>query len=86
MTSNGLISSYAIITSDKHGTILSANQNASKLFGRAIIDMIGENVHILMPNPYREQHETYMDRYHRTNDARVIGKSRGNTQNNITYI
>lgn len=76
MTSNGLLSSYAIITSDKHGTILSANQNASKLFGKAIVDLIGQNVTILMPSPFKDQHETYMDRYHRTNEPRVLGRSR----------
>ena len=78
MTSTDRIaSSYAIISSDKHGTILSANQNASKLFGRAIVDLVGQKLNILMPSPYAEQHDTYMERYHKTNEPRVLGRSRG---------
>lgn len=72
------LSSYAVITSDKHGTILSANQNASKMFGFSTSEFIGNKINVLMPSPYAEQHDTYMKHYQTTKEPHVIGKSRGN--------
>jgi two-component system sensor kinase FixL len=46
------------------------------LFGYAETEAVGSNVSILMPSPYREQHDQYLIRYFQTNEARVIGKGR----------
>jgi len=70
------LASYAVVTSDKHGTIVSVNQNACQMFGYAREEMVGKKVNILMPSPYREQHDTYMSRYHSTRVPHVIGRSR----------
>lgn len=71
------LGSYAVVTSDKHGTILSANNNALQLFGYSAGELIGKKVNILMPSPYSGQHDTYLSRYHSSNKARIIGSSRG---------
>eukprot|EP01095_Lingulamoeba_sp_RSL-Kostka_P011373 TRINITY_DN42_c2_g2_i1.p1 TRINITY_DN42_c2_g2~~TRINITY_DN42_c2_g2_i1.p1 ORF type:complete len:716 (+),score=251.19 TRINITY_DN42_c2_g2_i1:62-2209(+) len=76
MSSSQLLAKYAVVTCDTHGTILSANQNITKVFGYSVGELIGENVSILMPSPYKEQHDSYISRYQKTQKARVLGKSR----------
>src|SRR5438067_1215912 len=38
--------------------------------------MLGKNVKLLMPTPYRENHDSYLDRYLRTGEKRIIGIGR----------
>lgn len=66
----------AVVTSDDNGTILSANEYALALFGFEKDNFIGRNVNILMPSPYKEQHNDYIRRYKNTKKPRVLGKSR----------
>jgi len=67
---------YAVVTSDKHGTILTVNAGALKMFGYAQNELVGKKVNILMPKPYSEQHDDYMTRYLQTKQPHVIGRSR----------
>ena len=71
------LTSYAVVTSDKHGTILSVNRKAMQMFGYSQEELVGKKVNILMPAPYSEQHDTYISRYHHTREAHIIGGSRG---------
>jgi len=73
---SSVIASYAVVTSDVHGTILSVNQNVTRLFGYPAEELLGENVSILMPSPYREQHDRYIERYITSKKPRVLGRSR----------
>ena len=50
----------AIITMDASGTILSVNDATSSMFGYADEDLIGAQITLLMPSPYREQHQRYV--------------------------
>eukprot|EP01104_Vermistella_antarctica_P018328 TRINITY_DN6740_c0_g1_i1.p1 TRINITY_DN6740_c0_g1~~TRINITY_DN6740_c0_g1_i1.p1 ORF type:complete len:726 (-),score=160.94 TRINITY_DN6740_c0_g1_i1:300-2477(-) len=68
--------SLAVVTSDAKGIILSTNTFATKLFGYGRAQMVGKNVSMLMGSPYREQHDSYMARYAKTQVPRVLGTSR----------
>jgi two-component system sensor kinase FixL len=66
----------AIITIDEQGTIESFSAAASRLFGYDSSEVTGQNVRMLMPSPYREQHDGYLSHYRDTGERRVIGKGR----------
>jgi two-component system sensor kinase FixL len=66
----------AIITIDESGTIESFSSAASRLFGFEPSEVVGQNVKMLMPSPYREQHDSYLEHYRRTGERRIIGKGR----------
>jgi two-component system CheB/CheR fusion protein len=66
----------AIITIDESGIIDSVNPAAEQMFGYSATEMIGQNVKMLMPSPYREEHEGYLARYLRTGEKRIIGIGR----------
>jgi PAS domain S-box-containing protein len=66
----------AIITVDEAGTIESANRATADLFGYEEGDLVGHNVRMLMPPPFVDEHDGYLERYHRTGEARIIGIGR----------
>lgn len=66
----------AMIVIDPKGRIQSFSSAAERLFGRQADDVIGKNVNMLMPSPYREGHDGYIERYLRTGERRIIGVGR----------
>ncbi len=62
----------AIITADEHGIIDTANPAVEKMFGYQASELIGRNVAMLMPEPYRKEHDRYIDRYLMTGKGRLI--------------
>ncbi|HXF11244.1 MAG TPA: PAS domain S-box protein [Desulfuromonadaceae bacterium] len=65
-----------IITIDDRGIIESINPSAQKIFGYSPDEAIGKNVKILMPEPYRHEHDGYLKNYRHTGHARIIGIGR----------
>ena len=65
-----------IITIDEHGIVESMNPAAEKTFGFKAEEVIGKNVSILMPSPYREEHDSYLGSYLRSGHAKIIGIGR----------
>jgi len=65
-----------IITIDERGTVESINPAACNLFGRLPEEVIGNNINMLMPAPYKEQHDEYLHRYQRTGNPHIIGIGR----------
>lgn len=69
----------AMIVIDAYGKILSFSQGATRMFGYAEADLIGENISVLMPSPDRERHDRYISRYLETGERRIIGIGRVTT-------
>jgi two-component system CheB/CheR fusion protein len=66
----------AIITIDEAGAVLSFNRGAEHMFGYEADEVLGRNVRMLMPAPYREEHDEYLSRYRETGVPRIIGVGR----------
>jgi two-component system sensor kinase FixL len=66
----------AVIIIDASGAIRRINRAASEMFGYSEEELLGEDVSCLMPEPHRSWHHQYMQRYHETGTASVIGIGR----------
>ncbi len=66
----------AIISIDATGIIESVNPATETLFGYAAAELIGQNVKILMPEPYRGEHDSYIRQYRHTGQRKIIGSGR----------
>jgi two-component system sensor kinase FixL len=66
----------ATVVIERDGTIVSFNNAAIRQFGYAEAEVLGQNVRILMPEPYKGEHDGYMQRYLRTGERRIIGVDR----------
>jgi PAS domain S-box-containing protein len=65
-----------IITIDEAGRIEKFNPAAERMFGFVTDEVIGENVNILMPPPFCDEHDAYIERYLATGINKIIGIGR----------
>lgn len=66
----------AIITIDVRGIVRGFNRAAAKMFGYTADEVVGQNVKMLMPQPYAAEHDGYLERYLRTGEPHIIGIGR----------
>lgn len=66
----------AIVVIDGGGTIRSANPATEQIFGYPVDHLIGQNVSILMPEPFRSRHDGYIQHHLTTGEQRIIGIGR----------
>jgi len=65
-----------IITIGDRGTVESFNQSAEHIFGYIAAEVIGNNVKMLMPEPYHEEHDDYLHNFMSTGIRKIIGSGR----------
>jgi two-component system sensor kinase FixL len=77
-----------IITVNEQGSVLSFNPAAVRIFGYRPEEVLGRDVNILMPDPYKGLHPGYLRRYLKTQEPRIIGTGRevvGRRQDGATF-
>lgn len=77
-----------VIIIDSQGIVQDFNPACESLFGYPAEEVIGQNVRMLMPGPYREEHDGYLARYRATGERRIIGIGReveGRRKNGSTF-
>jgi diguanylate cyclase (GGDEF)-like protein/PAS domain S-box-containing protein len=87
---NGILDNVyeAILTIDHIGTIQSFNKAAERIFGYDTAEVMGNNVKMLMPSPYIDEHDGYLSRYLQERTPRVIGigrKVQGQRKNGMIF-
>ncbi|MBB3592542.1 PAS domain S-box-containing protein [Rhizobium sp. BK529] len=78
----------AVISIDDAGWITSFNPAAEAMFGYTPQEAIGNNIKMLMPEPYHSEHDTYLGNYRRTGEERIIGTTRmvsGRRKNGVIF-
>ncbi|MCP5367701.1 MAG: transporter substrate-binding domain-containing protein [Hyphomicrobiales bacterium] len=65
-----------VIVIDAQGIIETFSPAAQSIFGYASDEVIGRNIKVLMPEPYRGEHDRYLGNYLESGEAKVIGYGR----------
>lgn len=65
-----------MVTIDATGKILHVNNAVTRLFGYEPGELIGANVRMLMPEPDRSAHDSYLRNYLTTGESKILGKGR----------
>lgn len=73
-----ILSSMAspVVRADKSMKITYVNPNGEEVFGYKTGELLGRNVSVLMMPKDSENHESYIERYHRTGQTKIINRTR----------
>jgi PAS domain S-box-containing protein len=77
-----------VIVIDAYGKVLMFNPACERLFGYRAEDVLGENVKMLMPEPYQSGHDAYLRNYRDGGEPKIIGIGRevlGRKRNGATF-
>ena len=66
----------AIVVINSRGEILIFNPAAERMFGYTTQEVVDQKINMLMPSPYRDEHDGYLARYQKTGEKRIIGVGR----------
>jgi PAS domain S-box-containing protein len=66
----------AIVIATADGTVVAVNPAVERVFGYVPEEVVGQNVRMLMPSPYREEHDSYIHNYLSTGVPKIIGIGR----------
>ncbi|MFT7679690.1 MAG: PAS domain S-box-containing protein [Planctomycetota bacterium] len=66
----------AVITIDDHGLILGASESVTRLFGYQPAELLGNNISMLMPEPHRSAHDSYLQKYRTDKLTWILGTTR----------
>ena len=66
-----------MIVADTSGTIMFANLAAGNFLGADRKAVIGQNVKILMPEPFKSEHDVYLSNYKRSGVSRIMNNREG---------
>src|SRR3712207_5773800 len=65
-----------IIAINEHGRIEAVNPAVIRIFGYGEDELLGQNVKMLMPEPYHREHDQYLENYRLTGVKKSIGIGR----------
>lgn len=71
--SEGGVDTQAVITISEEGTIEQVNNATTKFFGWSRSELVSRNIKLIVPSPYKERHDQFLDRYRATGNAKAVG-------------
>jgi len=66
----------AVVVGSILGTIVAVNHEATRLFGRTEDELVGHSLSVLMPEPYKSQHDGYLFRHEKFGTEKLLGRTR----------
>jgi PAS domain S-box-containing protein len=66
----------AIITINVQATIVACNAACERIFGWTVPEMVGQNVSMLMHEPFKSEHDGYISRYVQGGPPNILGSGR----------
>ncbi len=65
-----------MVTIDPRGIIQNVSKSIERVFGWKPEEAIGENIKMLMPEPYRSEHDGHLENYRRTGKTNILDQTR----------
>lgn len=64
------------VVTDAFGIIQATSDSVERVFGYSPGDLVGQNINVLMAEPHRSAHDGYLERYRRTGETNILGRTR----------